>query len=111
MFLKGHDSLMTIYRGSHQQTCRSPGHVLQGVHRAVGLDASRRRASLFNRMGLSIPSDATYQARARERFAALYVGEIPVRRRTSIQSTRIIRSMRTQPGPMLRNATPIDWVR
>src|SRR4029453_4003236 len=63
----------------------------------------------FNRMGLSMPADATYQRRAR-RFAGFYMGEDPEapnydRRR------RIIRSRENgSRGPMLRKATALDWV-
>jgi hypothetical protein len=64
---------------------------------------------LFNRMGLSIPSDATYQARAR-RFAGFYMGEDPEAPNYD-RVHKIIRSMENgSRGPMLRKATPIDWV-
>jgi hypothetical protein len=64
---------------------------------------------LFNRMGLSIPMDRTYQQRAR-RFAGFYMAEDseapnydPVH--------KIIRSMQNgSRGPMLRKATALDWV-
>jgi hypothetical protein len=64
---------------------------------------------LFNRMGLSIPDDATYQARAK-RFAGFYMGEDPEAPNYD-PVRKIIRSMQNgSRGPMLRNATPIDWV-
>jgi hypothetical protein len=64
---------------------------------------------LFNRMGLSTPGDATYQDRAR-RFAGFYMGEDPDAPNYDPER-RIIRSMQNgSRGPMLRQATPIDWV-
>ncbi len=64
---------------------------------------------LFNRMGLSIPDDATYQARAK-RFAGFYMGEDPEAPNYD-PAHKIIRSMQNgSRGPMRRNATPTDWV-
>lgn len=64
---------------------------------------------VFNRMGLSVPDDPTYQARAR-RFAGFYMGEDSEAPNYDPQR-RIIRSLiNGSRGPMLRQATPIDWV-
>ena len=64
---------------------------------------------LFNRMGLSIPTDARYQERAR-RFAGFYMGEDPEAPNYD-PVHKIIRSMQNgSRGPMLRKATPLDWV-
>jgi hypothetical protein len=64
---------------------------------------------LFNRMGLSIPADSTYQARAR-RFAGFYMGEDPEAPNYD-PAHKIIRSMQNgSRGPMLRKATALDWV-
>jgi hypothetical protein len=64
---------------------------------------------LFNRMGLSMPMDAKYQARAR-RFAGLYMDEDPEARNYD-PKLKIIRSMQNgSRGPMLRKATSLDWV-
>jgi hypothetical protein len=64
---------------------------------------------LFNRMGLSIPADATYQERAR-RFAGFYMGEDPDAPNYD-PVHKIIRSMENgSRGPMLRKATALDWV-
>jgi hypothetical protein len=64
---------------------------------------------LFNRMGLSRPEDASYQARAR-RFAGLYMGEDPDAPNYD-PAHKIIRSMQNgSRGPMLRKATALDWV-
>ncbi len=62
---------------------------------------------LFNRMGLSVPTDAKYQERAR-RFAGFYMNEDPG---NYDPRHKIIRSMLNgSKGPMLRKATAIDWV-
>ena len=64
---------------------------------------------LFNRMGLSIPTDAKYQERAR-RFAGFYMGEDPEAPNYD-PVHKIIRSMENgSRGPMLRKATALDWV-
>jgi len=64
---------------------------------------------LFNRMALSAPGDATYQARAR-RFAGFYMGEDPEAPNYD-PAHKIIRSMQNgSRGPMLRKATALDWV-
>ena len=64
---------------------------------------------LFNRMGLSTPTDAKYQERAR-RFAGLYMGEDPEAPNYD-PARKIIRSMQNgSRGPMLRKATALDWV-
>ena len=64
---------------------------------------------LFNRMGLSIPTDAKYQERAR-RFAGFYMGEDPEAPNYD-PARKIIRSMQNgSRGPMLRKATALDWV-
>src|SRR5262245_15898864 len=111
LFTKGHDGLIKQYTEARttevpiaRQGMYHKEFIVQSdwMHHGEGLQ-------LFNRMGLSIPSDATYQARAR-RFAGFYMGEDqeaanydPVH--------KIIRSMENgSRGPMLRKATPIDWV-
>jgi hypothetical protein len=64
---------------------------------------------LFNRMGLSIPTDAKYQERAR-RFAGFYMNEDPDAQNYDPRH-KIIRSMLNgSKGSMLRKATAIDWV-
>jgi hypothetical protein len=64
---------------------------------------------LFNRMGLSVPADLKYQARAR-RFAGFYMNEDPDAPNYDPRH-KIIRSMLNgSKGPMLRQATSIDWV-
>ena len=64
---------------------------------------------LFNRMGLSIPTDRKYQERAR-RFAGFYMGEDPEAANYDPER-KLIRSMQNgSRGPMLRKATALDWV-
>ncbi len=63
---------------------------------------------LFNRMGLSVPTDKTYQERAR-RFAGFYMDE-DAEARNYDPKFKIIKSMMNgSRGPMLRQATALDW--
>jgi len=111
MFTQGHDGLIKQYTDARttdvpiaRQGMYYKEFIVQSdwMHHGEGLQ-------LFNRMGLSIPSDATYQARAR-RFAGLYMAEDPEAANYD-PAHRIIRSMENgSRGPMLRKATPIDWV-
>jgi hypothetical protein len=111
MFLKGHDGLIRQYTEARttdvpiaRQGMYYKEFIVQSdwMHHGEGLQ-------LFNRMGLSVPSDATYQARAR-RFAGFYMGEDPEAPNYD-PVHKIIRSMENgSRGPMLRKATPIDWV-
>ena len=64
---------------------------------------------LFNRMGLSVPTDTKFQERAR-RFAGFYMNEDPEAQNYDPRR-KIIRSMMNgSKGPMLRKATALDWV-
>jgi hypothetical protein len=64
---------------------------------------------VFNRMGLSVPTDQKYIARAR-RYAAMYMGEDPDAPNYD-SKLKLIRSLiNGSRGPMLRKATPLDWV-
>lgn len=111
MFLKGHDGLIKQYTEARttdvpiaRQGMYYKEFIVQSdwMHHGEGLQ-------LFNRMGLSIPSDPTYQARAR-RFAGFYMGEDSEAANYD-PAHKIIRSMENgSRGPMLRKATPIDWV-
>jgi len=64
---------------------------------------------VFNRMSLSTPDDAKYQDRAR-RFAGLYMGEDPAAPNYDAKHKLIRSLINGSRGPMLRKATPIDWV-
>jgi hypothetical protein len=64
---------------------------------------------VFNRMALSVPTDPTYVARAR-RFAGFYMGEDPEAPNYDPQRTLIRSLINGSRGPLLRQATPIDWV-
>ena len=111
MFSTGHEGLIEQYTAARttevpiaRQGMYYKEFIVQSdwMHHGEGLQ-------LFNRMGLSIPTDATYQARAR-RFAGFYMGEDP--EAPNYDSVhKIIRSMENgSRGPMLRKATAIDWV-
>jgi hypothetical protein len=64
--------------------------------------------TLFNLQGLSDPDSPAFQARAR-RFAGLYMGDDPGAPNYDPKH-RIIRSLMTgSRGPMLRQATALDW--
>jgi hypothetical protein len=111
MFSTGHEGLIAQY--TQAKTTEVPiarqgmyykEFIVQSdwMHHGEGLQ-------LFNRMGLSVPTDAKYQARAR-RFAGFYMGEDPEAPNYD-RAHKIIRSMQNgSRGPMLRKATPIDWV-
>ncbi len=111
MFLKGHEGLLRQYteaRTTVVPIARNGMYYKEFIvqsdwmHHGEGLQ-------LFNRMGLSIPDDPKHQERAR-RFAGFYMGEDP--EAPNYDSVhKIIRSMQNgSRGPMLRLATPIDWV-
>ncbi len=64
---------------------------------------------LFNRMALSVPTLPAYRQRA-QRFAGFYMGEDPDAPNYD-PAHKLIRSMLNgSKGPMLRNATALDWV-
>jgi hypothetical protein len=111
MYRKGHDGLIRQY--TEAKTVETPAgregmyyreFITQSdwMHHGEGLQ-------LFNRMGLSIPTDPTFIERAR-RFAGFYTGEDPEAPNYDPEH-KIIRSMLNgSRGPMLRKATAIDWV-
>lgn len=111
MYLKGHEGLIRQY--SEAKTVAVPiarngmyykEFCVQSdwMHHGEGLQ-------LFNRMGLSIPSDPKYQERAR-RFAGFYMNEDPEALNYD-PAHKIIKSMiNGSRGPLLRKATSIDWV-
>jgi hypothetical protein len=64
---------------------------------------------VFNRMGLSVPTDPKYRARAK-RYAAMYMGEDSEAPNYD-PKLKLIRSLiNGSRGPMLRKATALDWV-
>jgi hypothetical protein len=111
MFSQGHEGLLRQYteaRTTDVPIARDGMYhnefIVQSdwMHHGEGLQ-------LFNRMGLSIPTDTRYQQRAR-RFAGLYMGEDPQAPNYD-PVHKIIRSMQNgSRGPMLRKATALDWV-
>src|SRR5262245_22001407 len=64
---------------------------------------------LFNRMALSMPDDSKYQVRAR-RFAGFYMDEDPEAPNYDPKHKLIRSLLNGSRGPMLRQATAIDWV-
>ena len=111
MYLTGHEGLLRQYTAARttevpiaRQGMYYKDFIVQSdwMHHGEGLQ-------LFNRMGLSAPADAKYRERAR-RFAGLYMGEDPDAPNYD-PAHRIIRSMQNgSRGPMLRQATALDWV-
>ncbi|MGH9384011.1 MAG: hypothetical protein ACRD2N_06975 [Vicinamibacterales bacterium] len=111
MYSAGHEGLIAQYSDAKttdvpiaRQGMYYKEFIVQSdwMHHGEGLQ-------LFNRMGLSIPTDAKYQDRAR-RFAGFYMGEDPEAPNYD-PVHRIIRSMENgSRGPMLRKATALDWV-
>jgi hypothetical protein len=63
---------------------------------------------LFNRMGLSVPTDKKYLERAR-RFAGFYMDEDKGARNYDPKRKLIKSMMNGSRGPMLRQATALDW--
>jgi len=111
MYSKGHEALLKQYAEAKttdvpiaRQGMYYKEFIVQSdwMHHGEGLQ-------LFNRMGLSIPTDPNYQARAR-RFAGFYMGDDPEAPNYD-PVHKIIRSMENgSRGPMLRRATALDWV-
>ncbi len=111
MFVKGHEGLLKQYTQARttevpiaRQGMYYKEFIVQSdwMHHGEGLQ-------LFNRMALSIPGDVKYQQRAR-RFAGFYMAEDPEAPNYD-PVHKIIRSMQNgSRGPMLRKATPLDWV-
>jgi len=111
MYSRGHDGLIKQYTEarttdvpSARQGMYYKEFIVQSdwMHHGEGLQ-------LFNRMGLSIPTDTKYVDRAR-RFAGFYMDEDPEAPNYD-PKLKIIRSMQNgSRGPMLRRATSLDWV-
>src|SRR5688572_6711334 len=112
LYLRGHEGLLRQY--TEARTTETPiarqgmyykEFIVQSdwMHHGEGLQ-------LFNRMGLSLGAeDPLYGARAR-RFAGFYMGEDPEAANYD-PKLKLIRSMQNgSRGPMLRNATALDWV-
>src|SRR5215813_11221272 len=111
MYLKSHDALIEQY--TEAKTTQVPAG-LDGMyykefaaqqdwlHHGEGLQ-------LFNRMALSTPDDSRYQARVR-RFAGFYMGEDPEAPNYDPKHKLIRSLMNGSRGPMLRQATALDWV-
>jgi hypothetical protein len=111
MYLKGHEGMIKQY--TEAKTVEVPagkGGIYykefdaqqDWMHHGEGLQ-------LFNRMGMSIPNDPKYQERAR-RFAGFYMAEDPEAPNYDPQQKLIRSLMNGSRGPLLRQATSIDWV-
>lgn len=111
-FRRGHEGLLRQYTAA--RTVETPvaregmyfkEFIVQSdwMHHGEGLQ-------LFNRMGLAIGrGDAVHTERAR-RFAGLYMGEDPAAPNYDPE-LKLIRSLQNgSRGPMLRQATALDWV-
>src|SRR5437870_3718482 len=64
---------------------------------------------VFNRMGLSVPDDPKYRERV-QRFAGFYMGEDADAPNYDPEHKLIRSLINGSRGPMLRKATPLDWV-
>jgi hypothetical protein len=64
---------------------------------------------VFNRMGLSAPTDPKYLARTR-RYAAMYMGDDSEAPNYDSKLNLIRSLINGSRGPMLRKATALDWV-
>ena len=110
-YLKGHDGLIRQY--TEAKTVEVP-IAREGMYHKEFIVQSDwmnhgEGLQLFNRMGLSIPTDAKYQARAR-RFAGFYMNEDPDAQNYDPRLKIIKSMMNGSKGPMLRKATATDWV-
>ena len=112
LYVRGHEGLLRQYSAARtvdvpvaREGMYQKEFIVQSdwMHHGEGLQ-------LFNRMGLSLGDrDAAYVARAR-RFAGFYMAEDPEAPNYDPQR-KLIRSMQNgSRGPMLRAATPLDWV-
>jgi hypothetical protein len=111
MYLQGHEGLIKQYTaakttevpaGREGMYYKEFAAQQDWMHHGEGLQ-------LFNRMALSVPDDATYQARAR-RFAGFYMNEDREAQNYD-PNRKLIRSLLNgSRGPMLRQATSLDWV-
>ena len=111
MYLKGHEGLIRQYtEAKTQEVPAGRGGIYykefdaqqDWMHHGEGM-------KLFNRMGMSIPHDPKYIERAR-RFAGFYMGEDPEAPNYDPQHKLIRSLLNGSRGPLLRKATPIDWV-
>ena len=111
MYLKGHEGLIEQY--TKAKTTQVPagrdGMYVKEFHAQQDWMHHGEGLQLFNRMALSSPNDPKYAVRAR-RFAGFYMGEDPDAPNYD-PKYKIIRSLLNgSRGPLLRQATSIDWV-
>lgn len=111
MYLKGHEGMITQY--TEAKTTQVPAGRDGMYYKEFSAQSDWQHhgegLQLFNRMALSVPTDAKYLERVR-RFSGFYMGEDPEAPNYDPKH-KIIRSMiNGSKGPMLRKATAMDWV-
>ncbi len=112
LYQRGHEGMLRQY--TEARTVETPiaregmyhrEFIVQSdwMHHGEGLQ-------LFNRMGLSLGAGDTLYAHRARRFAGFYLGEDPAAPNYDPR-LKLIRSMQNgSRGPMLRQATALDWV-
>jgi hypothetical protein len=111
MYMKGHEGLIRQY--SEARTVDVPmgrdGMYVREFAANQDWQHHGEGLQLFNRMALSSPDERAYLARVK-RFSAMYMGEDSDAPNYD-PKRRIIRSLLNgSKGPMLRQATSLDWV-
>jgi hypothetical protein len=111
LYLKGLDGMIAQY--SAAKTTQVPAGLGGMYYKEFSAQADWMHHGeglrVFNRMGLSVPTDAKYRERAR-RFAGFYMGE-DAEAANYDPARKLIRSLiNGSRGPMLRRATSLDWV-
>ena len=111
LYLRGHDGMIRQYTDAKTVDVPAGRDGMYYKEFATQSDWMHHGEALrvFNRMGLSVPDDPTYRQRVR-RFAGLYMGEDAEAPNYDARH-RLIRSLiNGSRGPLLRKATPTDWV-
>jgi hypothetical protein len=111
LYLKGLDGMIAQYTAA--KTTQVPAGLGGMYYKEFSAQADWMHHGeglrVFNRMGLSVPTDAKYRDRAR-RFAGFYMGE-DTEAANYDPARKLIRSLiNGSRGPMLRKATSLDWV-
>jgi len=111
LYLKGLDGMIQQY--TEAKTTQVPAGLGGMYYKEFSAQADWMHHGeglrVFNRMGLSAPTDPEYRERAR-RFAGFYMGEDPEAPNYDPRHKLIRSLINGSRGPMLRKATPIDWV-
>jgi hypothetical protein len=111
MYMKGHEGLIRQY--TEAKTTQVPAGRDGMYHKEFAAQQDWMHhgegLQLFNRMALSVPNDGKYRERAK-RFAGFYMGEDREAPNYDPQRKLIRSLMNGSRGPMLRQATALDWV-